>query len=447
MESFSSESDSFEWEETMRQPLGQNFNDVNIYDEMLMSSELSGSISLEDEDAESQDVTPLYGYVNDNNNNNFQEPLDVFKEVGGATVPILGKRIQLLQFALTYPQCDVLPSTALSNIIAHFNNMPQTISYCVVAREPHKDGNNHLHVALKLSEKLRYTDQSGKYWDFVTKQHGNYQRMKRPTSWVGYCIKGGNFVCSEGFDPQLFCSATSKKRSYVSEVIAKEIIANEKDLNQLVEEYPGFMIMQLKKVQHFVDFMGRQREKRRKLLELPYFDVSGLSRQSQTVYKWLLTISSGHFIAEVEHLRIQGPTGIGKTSLVLAINQFFRLYSMPLSEDWYCTFNDHAYDIVVFDEYKAQKTLTFLNRFCDGAYHPLKRKGQEMYLHSKRLPCLMLSNYSWENSYTKAKDSPTFPATLRRWQVVEYAQECDLLDLCAVLTAVRGPGEHELPQD
>ncbi len=419
------------------EPMAQNFGlECSEFFECIDLSSLEGNMDDSDTHGGTQSIVISDESVNNNNDNN--DSTEVLPEgVQGSAVPIVTTRVQLVQFALTFPQCEMPPSVAMGNIVAHFKKLAVSISYCVVAREPHKDGKHHLHVGLKLTGKLRYTDVGGIYWDFVANQHGNYQRMKWPTAWIGYCIKGGCYVSSPGFDPVIFCSATSKKRSYVSEAVAKEIIQGDKDIGQLCQEYPGFMIMQLRKVEQFEQFMIQERQKKRKLLELPLLlggSFTIYSEQTQQIYEWFLTISQGKFTHKVKHLRIEGPTAIGKTSLIAAIGRYFRIYSMPLDEDFYCAFKDDAYDIVVFDEYRADKTLTFLNRFCDGSYHPLKRKGISTYLHTRRIPCIMLTNYSWENAYTKAKDSNSFPATIRRWDVVLYDEHADLLNLVADLT-------------
>lgn len=111
---------------------------------------------------------------------------------------------------------------------------------------------------------------------------------------------------------------------------------------------------------------------------------------------------------------------------------------MPMDEDYYCEFNDDAFDLVTLDEYRTQKKLVFLNAFTDGVACNLKRKGLTGYVHARYVPCLIFSNYSWDNSYCQAAKAgnQSLVAAKRRWKVVEVDQSSGLLRYCAWLNTL-----------
>ena len=77
---------------------------------------------------------------------------------------------------------------------------------------------------------------------------------------------------------------------------------------------------------------------------------------------------------------------------------------MPLDEEFYDGFDENMYDMVVLDEYKAQKRIQFLNTFVQGSTMPLRIKGAQT-LKSKEkgnLPVIVLSHYTIEGCYSKA---------------------------------------------
>ncbi len=77
-----------------------------------------------------------------------------------------------------------------------------------------------------------------------------------------------------------------------------------------------------------------------------------------------------------------------------------RIYWVPLDTahlDDYC---DEDYDIVVFDEFKGQKSITFMNSFIQGTPYLVYRRYRS-YLKTKNLPVIVLSNYSIDEAYSK----------------------------------------------
>ena len=80
------------------------------------------------------------------------------------------------------------------------------------------------------------------------------------------------------------------------------------------------------------------------------------------------------------------------------MSQRIRTYSLPLSENWDDLYTDDV-DLVVADEFKGQRRVTWLNAFCDGSVFSVSRRGTAPYLKKKNVPVIILSNYSIPDSF------------------------------------------------
>ena len=74
---------------------------------------------------------------------------------------------------------------------------------------------------------------------------------------------------------------------------------------------------------------------------------------------------------------------------------------MPKSEDFYDFYDDNQWDIVLLEEFRGQKTIQFLNEFCQGSMMTLRQKGKQA-LKVKNLPMIVLSNYRLTEVYSKS---------------------------------------------
>lgn len=368
---------------------------------------------------------PVIDLCNDEDNDNnlvavapVVEPIDE-EHPPQNTVINPNKRVQGIKFALTFPQCDYDKILALNHIMLKFG---ANLKWAVVSQEPHKDGNMHLHVAIHLKERIRYTDRGATYWDFVARQHGNYQLMRSAHKWVKYCIKGGNVVSTPGFDPAAFVRNAQRHKSQQGAVIANKILKGEKDLMALSIEHPGYMINNLAKVEQFCQFVEDD-----KLAKVDKCDINLISSEQLASYEvqvllWLKVRSrQSSTYRDFKHLRIEGPTMIGKSSLIFALRSYFRVYLAGYSEKYFCDYDDDKYDLIVLDEFKSQWTLQFLNAFSDGFGIPLKRKGRGSTRHSRKVPILLLSNYTWDESYfnVATNNHSVLDTTMRRFATIK----------------------------
>lgn len=59
------------------------------------------------------------------------------------------------------------------------------------------------------------------------------------------------------------------------------------------------------------------------------------------------------------------------------------------------------FKLTVLDEFKATKTIQWLNQWLQGSPMPIRKKGSQS-IKTDNLPVIILSNYSIEECYSKA---------------------------------------------
>ena len=96
-----------------------------------------------------------------------------------------------------------------------------------------------------------------------------------------------------------------------------------------------------------------------------------------------------------------------------------RVYVVPLTEKWDDSFDDNDYDLVVFDEFKGQRSITWMNGFCDGSPFQVSRRGTAPFLKTKNLPCLVLSNFSIRMAYSKVDNVDRLAPLMARFEEVD----------------------------
>ena len=100
----------------------------------------------------------------------------------------MGVRDPKANWFLTYPQCNDSPTDLLDKLQA----LDHGIIHYVIAREKHRDGNNHLHAYIKLSEGVVLRD-APQVFNLLDKT-GNYQPCRSPKSVIKYCTKESEYI-------------------------------------------------------------------------------------------------------------------------------------------------------------------------------------------------------------------------------------------------------------
>jgi len=300
-------------------------------------------------------------------------------------------RMEAKNFFLTFPQVNVSRALALSNLKTHFSHK---LKGAIVAQEHHADGSLHLHILVFLSEKLRTRDST--YFDFVCAKHGSYETIKRVSSALSYVQKEDKEPLIFGDIPSGNSALTRSKSD-----AAAEMIQSGCSLSQLAKEMPGYFLSNQEKIRKFQSFCIEQKlnESLARLQE-PLRDLDPMGELSPIV-AWLNTNLFSKRKFKQLQLYLYGPPNSGKTSLILRLSKYFRIYHIPNGEDFYDFFENDKYDLAVLDEFRADKTIQWMNAWLQGSEMNIRQKGSQC-LKVQNIPTIILSNFTPHEAYSKS---------------------------------------------
>jgi hypothetical protein len=323
-------------------------------------------------------------------------------------------RLQCKKLYLTFPKENLSKEQMLSNLKEMFSEYE--IEWIVVCQEKHKDGDKHLHCIIILKNKVRIT---AKKLDTLTGKRGNYQNCKVPHKCLEYIIKDGNYIkYPESFDVKKFLKARKSKKSPKADVVAKLLIDG-KNLKEVNDLLPGFTMMNLAKIRQYISFLDSNKQEK-KLKWNGWKDIV-YNTEEKTIMKWFeenILLRKGARNFSSLNLMIIGKTQRGKTTLMRNMEKYIKVYWVPMDEDFYDGYSDD-FDVCVFEEFKSQKRIQFMNRFIDGNCW-LRIKGAQVF-RRKPTPVVILSNYYLNECYPKVFDSKpgVIDALERRLEIVK----------------------------
>lgn len=325
-------------------------------------------------------------------------------------------RLNAKNLYLTYPQCDMSPVDAMEFLKLFFGD---ELLWAVIGTELHEDGNPHLHYVFGLTRKVNYKDPY--CLDCLTGQHGNYQGMRSKLDCIKYCSKDHEYE-EYNINVANFLAARKKHKSVKAEEVAKGVMEGQ-DLVSLNKSYPGFMLMNLAKVKSYQSwFESTNQAAVLDGTDLPIVNPLGLTCGEVKVRAWLNANMIGKPTRNfgARQLFLWGKTNLGKTSLLMLLETKYRVYWCPMGEDYYDDYDDKLYDVIILDEFRAQKKLQFMNSFVQGCPMTLRIKNGQV-MKRKNLPVIVCANYPLERCYHKvALYNPEVMETLiRRFEVVE----------------------------
>lgn len=115
---------------------------------------------------------------------------------------------------------------------------------------------------------------------------------------------------------------------------------------------------------------------------------------------------------------------------------------MPMTEDFYDFYENNRFHLCLLDEFKAHKTIQFLNLWLQGSHLTLRIKGGQ-YLKTQNIPTIILSNYSLEECYHKADISKLITLE-NRLTIIKLTQPIDIDNF--IFTPLNGK-QPDIPQD
>jgi len=313
-------------------------------------------------------------------------------------------RMQAKGFSITFPQCD----TSKRDAAASIEHKWPDCSY-VISQEQHKDGNDHLHIYLEFADKQHF--RSANVFDFIGRQHGNYQTVRSRRDWIAYVTKHDPQFLSKGID----VASVLAKKAPKNEVIAKQIMEG-KTLGEINKENPGYVMINKRKLEEYESWVRCENSKKSKIDWMPP-SLEGLTDTNLQIATWICANVRQNRKFKVPQLFIHGPTNHGKTSLVEWLERSLSVYHIPMGEEFYDLYSDD-FDLVVFDEFKGQKTLQWMNQFLQGSAMPIRKKGSQG-MKYKNLPVVILSNYRLSECYPKAANDGRLSTLEARLEIIE----------------------------
>lgn len=312
--------------------------------------------------------------------------------------------IRAVHLFLTYPQCPIPKEDAMRLL----KNSLRNYEGCLIASEQHEDGTPHLHayVKLRVRSEFRSAQFADLHWGGLV-YHGNYQRARSVASVAEYVLKDGDFI-ADGVDPNIVAGRPKKSKSS-SLATASRILAGA-TLRELMEdeELRGFVLTNLQRIQLYQrtwDAMKSMEEAKLPLDRLT-FCVS-MSPERILIAEWI-TKNLSHPPPtgrdfRTKQLFVWGPTEIGKTSMCLHLSKFFKVYWAAYSGEFLDGYSDE-FELVVFDEFRGQKTITWLNVFLQGSPVVINIK-HGFVMKKKNIPCIFLSNLPPHQVYKNVEES------------------------------------------
>lgn len=307
-------------------------------------------------------------------------------------------RLQTKSLFLTFPRCDFPLEDFQANLIEFFGD---TLKIGIVCQEEHEDEGLHLHAAVSLNASFQTTN--SRIFDKLVDppKHPNIQKR-----FTGGQAKAFQYVAKDGHwlplpeDKLLEVQAIVNVKKKISEKIVTAI--NEgKSLDEIDDLHPTYLLQNLKRVRDYHDFRGLK-SKRSQFAEASKQKVfvraaPGYSNTSnRAIATWLRHNIRQTRTHRQKQLWIKAPAGAGKTTMILMLEREFNLsvYYWPKDEEWMDGYSDGAYDLMLLDEFRAQKRITTLNPILSGDPTPISKRNMAPTVKRDILPVIILSNFT-----------------------------------------------------
>lgn len=316
----------------------------------------------------------------------------------------------------TWPHC----TTPTKTILERIKQLPN-YKWAIVSAEKHADGQSHRHAIFSLAKKVNI--KAPTHYDYLANCHGNYVAAKSNSKVAQYIIKDGDYVSDSINVKALTCdkSGSSSSSTDVANAIMSGLTPQ-----QIMVAYPGFYLLHSKNVQEFHhEWMQQKLELQLQPwtpLQLPPQASLSLTQLASWVNTNAMKTSLKDRPLGTRQLFLWGTTALGKTSLVTHLSTMMKTFFCTSMEHFFNGL-DQTYQLIVFDEFHGQQTITFMNQFVDGQHMVVPLKGSQ-YHKNNNPPVIILSNYSPRQCYPKVAESNPdhLDAFVRRFLVIELTE-------------------------
>lgn len=320
----------------------------------------------------------------------------------------------------------------------------KNLKYAVWAEETHADARpvdrdlpldagmeetgQHLHCLFLCHRRASLTMES---LDGLAGKHGKpnsgfYVNPVDVPACIRYVKKDNNWI--EFGDPQ---GATVK----ASEAIWT-LVKEGATYDQITEEYGGYCLMHGRAVR---DAIAIQRQKLDRIAEgaklawVPpdpdYVDDEGGQDWSNPAWRLAIVWCIQNLFIKRKHkqkqLWLHGAHDVGKTTFIMWLERFCRIYRLPLTDHWY-GYDDNDYDLLIADEFNGhQHQITSMNLILEGSKLVLNVKGAQA-IKRKNHPIIVCTNRTPEECYPKVHPV-TLEAFKSRFTIVNVTERCGYL--------------------
>lgn len=335
-------------------------------------------------------------------------------------------RLDANRFFITYPRCDTDPKDVQRRVMKHFLTK---IEWALIAKEKHRDGTPHLHVALKLKDRI--TVRNPRSFDKLAGSHGNVQFMRDEEATVRYLRKEDPSPIAIGSPPSGDPGSKAAPKRKITDEIAEAVLEGA-TLSELVQtrSHLGFLMMNQTKIQSFsnlartmktsvqtsrptkicIDWKADGYEPAQAFLG-PEF-TTALIQLAGWVNRFLLKGQKSH----QTQLWLVGTPGIGKTTFLELISERVTTH-WQAQEGWFDGLCD-ATELIIFDEFDGRHiTRATFCQALDGIVNTRLKVRNGQFVFTRPLPVIVSSNYLPKEIWTESID---LHAVSRRILIVDF---------------------------
>ncbi len=333
--------------------------------------------------------------------------------ITGLSIVQKGTSFQVTNLFITWPRCNVDKQEC-----GHLLKELLDPLFLIVAEEAHADGTPHLHAFVKLATRTRVYHEE---LDLIVGKHGNYQRARSVLHCIRYCAKDDDYYC-DGIEVSSYLEASDASHSAKATLVFN-MIKNGSTLKQVYDIYPDFAFMNKAKIEDWIEYFVELEDTMQELEEWPMerllLNSATANPQDYEINDWLSKNVKAPRVLGQKHLYIWGLTGLGKTGLYHALENYLTIYLMP-TDKWHPLYENKKYDLVVCDDFKGDQPLTFMNKFMDGLHLYLQKKGGGT-IYRDFLPMIVFANLQPKDIYHRCP-MVLVEAFSRRFEIVHVTE-------------------------
>lgn len=341
-------------------------------------------------------------------------------------------RLQSKKWFLTWPQLNeqrpITPEISLEFFLEYMEDgLPNNkVIKAVLCHEDHADTGDlmdgagvHIHLIFELEKKQKWPSEMD-FFDGLYGKHPNVQTCRKWQNSVYYLCAPQDKnnkepeYASYGVDVDAVLKALKSKQSYGFHEAANAIWKENKTLDQVHDENPGFFAREKRKLEEYAGYVQQRRQNERIRPPFPGFkdavpkDRPLLPSESdleewQKVIDWANLNFSQPRTRRQSQLWIYGPKGTGKsTPFDTTILPYRTCYPWNYSDRQEEDLN--TCDFVLMDEMNGGVTLSFFKLFSQmsGTARITYRYGK-LIKFTKNIPLVVISNVHPDDIYVNAK--------------------------------------------